>query len=426
MKTKRRYSPVARGVRFACLLAAAVPLGTAWGDWEAVSDVEMGVEGNDNPRLGQRSDLQDPDAPREDRTAVRMFTDARVQLTNAGQRGQVVLQPRVRLDTYADDEDDDLERDDFYLNGRAEYDWTRASAGLRANLARESILSSEILEAEILDPDEPITDPIDGESGQLVLLDEHRKRVLFSPYADFAISERSDITVEASFLDVSYTGPELSGRTDFQDVRLALGAARSIDDRTRAEARMIVSNFEADLTSNETDTVGVEGIFSRTLSESWSFFLSTGLQRNEFTFIDQNDEIVDNASTDFTMNIGFRQRTVRSTMNLDIQRLLSPNAVGFLTERNQVRWVYRRQMSERLSGGVAFRYTETAVLDNPSGFERDFLRLDLDLEWAFTPTWSLNFGLGAIDQDFSGQREDGNATLASVGVVYRGLSRRNN
>ncbi|MBN1239657.1 MAG: hypothetical protein JXB36_14230 [Gammaproteobacteria bacterium] len=425
MRTKRRCSRGARGARYACLIAAALPFGVAWGDWEAVSDVEMGVEGNDNPRLGQRSDLQDPDAPPdEDHTAVRMFTDARVQLANVGPRGNVYLQPRARLDTYADEADDDLQRDDLYLDSNASYDWTRTSAGLRANLARESILSTELLEAEILDPDGVIVDPIDTESGRLVLLDEHRNRVLIAPYADFTVSERSDVTLEASHLDISYTGPEVSGRTDFTDTRLALGVARSIDDRTRAEARLIASNYEADLTQNETDTVGVEGTFRRTLNEAWSFFLSTGLQRSEFRFVDADGELVDNASTDYTLNIGFRKRTVQSTLNLDIQRLLTPNAVGFLTERNQLRVFYRHRMTERLTGGFAFRYTDTGVLDDPTGFERDYTRLDLDLEWAFTPTWSLNVGLGAIDQKFTGDREDGSATLFSMGVVYRGLSRQ--
>jgi hypothetical protein len=428
MSKHRRHSPDARSISCACLLAAALPAGLAWADWEAVSDVQMAVEANDNPRLGQRPDLLTPDAPLEDHTAVRMFTDARVRLSNVGPRGDVLLEPRVRLDTYADAVDDDLQRDDLYLNMNTSYRWARSAAGLRANLARESILSSETLEAQTADPDDVIDDPIDTETGLLVLLNEHRIRTRFAPYAEFAVSERSDITLEAGYLDVSYTGPQLGGRTDFTDTRFAIGVGRSIDDRTRAEARLIVSRYEAELTSNETDTVGVEGTFRRTLSESWSFFLSTGLQRNEFTFMDPDGMVLDNASSNYTMRIGVRQRAARTTFNLDVLRLLNPNAVGFLTERNELRLIYRRQMSQRLTGGLAFRYTEIGSLDSPTvDFERDFARLDLDLEWAFTPTWFLNIGYSAIDQKFvGGPRADGNSNLFSVGAVYRGLSRRSN
>lgn len=429
MKKLSCYSPVARSARCACLLAAVIPIGVAWGDWESYSDVELGVEANDNPRLGQRTDLDDTTVPpRDDDTAVRMFLDGQVQLANTGPRGNFVVQPRVRLDAYGDAEDEDLERDDFYLNMRGVYRWTRSTAGLRANLARESILSSEILDADLVDPDDVIGDPIDTETGSLVLLNEHRNRTFLAPYAEFSISERSNILVEASHLDISYTGPEFSGRTDFTDTRFGLGIGRTIDDRTRAEARMIVSNFQADATGNDTDTFGVEGTFARTLNEVWSFNLSTGLQRSEFTFVDEDGVVVENATTDYSMNIGFRAETEISTLNLAVQRLLSPNAVGFLTERNQLRVNYERQMSQRLTGGFGFRYTDTGVLDDTrvgGGFGREFLRLDLDLEWAFSPTWSLNVGYSAVDQEFDAQRADGNANLLSIGAVYRGLSRVN-
>lgn len=423
MKRSCRYSPVASSVRCACLLAAALPLGVAWADWEAVSDVEMGVESNDNPRLGQRGDLLDPNVP-DDHTSVRMYTDALVDLRNSGPRGNVYLRPRVRLDTYADEVDDDLQRDDIYLNSRASYDWTRTSAGLRANFARESILSAETPEAGIVDPDDVITDPpIDTETGNLLLLNEHRSTALLAPFASFEISERSDVTLEATYLDVAYSGPQLPGRSDFTNTRLALGIGRSIDDRTRAEARLLAGTFEADFVGNQTDIVGVEGTFRRTLSESWSFFLSTGLQRSEFSFVDAiGNARIENASSDFTYALGFRKRAIQSTLNVDIQRLLAPNGVGFLVERNEFRVNYERRMTERLTGGVAVRYIEVGALEG-GGATRDFSRIDLNLEWAFTQTWSLNTALGAMDQQFGGPRADGDANIFTVGVVYRGLSR---
>src|SRR5690606_38345286 len=114
------------------------------------------------------------------------------------------------------------------------------------------------------------------ETGLLVFLDEFRNRYSVRPFAELSVSERSAVLLEARLLDVSYTGPEFRGRSDFNDTSLSLGIGRTIDDRTAATARMIVSRFEADVTRNETDTVGVVGSFSRELNEIWSFDLTTG------------------------------------------------------------------------------------------------------------------------------------------------------
>jgi len=413
------------GVRCACAVAVSLSPLVAWGDWESVPDLRLEVEANDNPRLGQ-----DPDdigiAPEEleDHTATRMLFDGRVQLRNVGQRGTVVLTPRIRVDTYADDADADLERQDAYLNLRTSYRSPRSTVGLRADFARESILSSELVDTGVLDPTEPSdpVDPSDNETGVLVLLDEFRNRINVSPYAELEMSERSALLIDARFLDVSYTGPELRVRTDFSDVMFSLGVRRTIDDRTGVSARLITSRYEADATANETDTVGVEGSFDRALSEIWSFSITTGLQRSDFVFLDVDDEIVDNASTNYTFDLSFSKRTELASLDLGIFRLLTPNAVGFLTERNELRVLYRRQLSERLRAGFGLRAVEVGALDGDS-VDRDYVRADFDIEWSLSPAWALSARYGAMDQSFSGDRLDGTANLLSIGAVYRGLAR---
>src|SRR5690606_14166613 len=101
---------------------------------------------------------------------------------------------------------------------------------------------------------------------------------------------------------------------------------------------------------------------------------------------------------------------------------LNPNAVGFLVERNEVRLRFGRQLSERLSVGFGLRAMETGALDRDTS-DREYIRADFDLEWAFTPSWSFAARYGAIDQEFSGERLDGTANMLSIGAVYRGLSR---
>lgn len=419
-----RTAPIAGRASYMCALAATLSPLVASGDWESTPDLRLEIEANDNPRLGQRPDDRGIDADElEDHTATRMLFDGRVRLRNAGQRGEVVVTPRVRLDSYADTIDDDLERQDVYLNVSSAYRWPRSTAGLRANLARESILSAELVDTGVLDPADPIDDPVDSETGLLTLLDEFRNRANVSPYAELALSERSTLLFEARYIDVSYTGPELRDRTDFTDLSLSVGVGRTIDDRTGASASLIASRYEADATGNETDTVGIEGSFSRALSEIWSFSLTTGLQHSDFVFVGTDGELVDNAATNYTFDISFSKRSEIASLDIGLFRFLNPNAVGFLTERNELRVLYRRQLSERLRAGFGFRAMETGALDGDT-VDREYLRADFDLEWSLTPSWAVSVRYGAIDQRFSGDRLDGNANLLSVGAVYRGIARQ--
>jgi hypothetical protein len=52
-------------------------------------------------------------------------------------------------------------------------------------------------------------------------------------------------------------------------------------------------------------------------------------------------------------------------------------------------------------------------------------RFSFDVDWAFTPSWSVAFGYDALSQRFvDSLRADGSANVLSVGVVYRGRSRQ--
>jgi hypothetical protein len=419
------------GLRLGCALACVLPFGTAWAAWDTVSDITMGVEANDNPRLGQRSIGPTPElAAERDHTSVRALMDARFRLSNFGERGQIYLQPRLRADTYADSADSDLQRQDGYLYSRGAYKWQRGDVGFNANFSRESILSSEIIDTGLGDlagdlNGDGIIEPVEG-TGQLVLLDERRNRASLAPFANFTLSSRSTIGIEASYLDVTYTGAQVQGRSDISEHLFGTHVSRTIDERTGASARIYISDFTGKATDNETRTVGVEGSFDRHLSEIWSFVFGIGLERNAFTFQTAESGVVDNADANFIMNLGFTKRTDISSLDFVLRRASDPSASGFLTERDEIQIVYRRQMSERLTLNFGVRALQERALNHSERASgRDVSRFSFDVDWAFTPSWHLAFGYDALSQRFVDQvRADGNSNVLSVGVIYRGRSRQ--
>lgn len=398
----------------ACGLFAALATNKALAAWEVVPDVTFAVGVDDNPRLN------DPELL-DTGTAQSAWVDARVGLTNTTERGSVFFEPRLRTDSYADSDDADLESDDLFLTARAERRSARGGRlGLQSYISRESILSSELLDAAPLDPDAPDPPPVD--TGVLARPDEYRSRILLSPYVEAPMSERTSLLFDARYQDVSYSGPPTSGRSDFEDTGLGIGIARNVNDRNRATARLIVSSFEADRTNNQTDTVGVEGTFQRTLSSIWTFELTTGLQRSEIEFV--RDELpASDVDTSATLGLGFRKRTEIARLNLDLQRLVTPNASGFLEQRDQFRVSLSRRLRERLTADVAVRLIDSKALGDVQTFDREYARLSFGVQWALRPQWALDVGFDTIKQDFSDAERDGTSNSVRIGMTYRGLSR---
>ena len=394
-----------------CTVLGVAHEATAQG-WEFVPDVDVAASRLDNPRL-QVDDTEG--------TSSRVVLDARVRAQNYGQRGFFYLEPRVRADIYRDDEDSDLDGDDLFLRSAAQYRWTSARAGVSFNANQVSILRSEIIDAIPDDPDED--DPIDVETGELQEFDQDRTRYTIRPFTEIDISERSSFRFMAGYTDVSYSGPPIPNRSDFQSTELSVGITRRVDERTQVQARVFTTAYEADINANSTDSVGVEGVFTRPLSETWTFTLSAGVQRNEFSFVD-GTEVVDNADTNPTYGLRFRKRSERTAWNIDLQRRINPNGNGFVVVRDELRLFVDRKLTPRLSGSLGLRFFDTgSVGDVRQGSDREDGRFESRLEWALTQRFLINGGVNFTSREFTNQGADADSNEIYIGFTYRGLAR---
>jgi hypothetical protein len=417
MKSSNRFD---RACSYLTCAGAALAVATpALAAWEAVPNLELAVHARDNPRLTTEGAVIT-----QDDAATSMQFNGRFALSNVSPRGALFVEPRIRADAYSDSEDDDLQSEDLFLDVRGSRQWQTATAGVRGYFSRESVLYSELLDAEPLDPN--LDDPVAVDTGRLVQFDQDRNRATIAPYVDVDISERSSVILEARYLDISYSGTPVSGRSDFTDGLFSVGIQRQIDDRNSATARLLVSQFEADANQNVTDTIGVEGSFTRMINDVWTFLLTTGLRRSDIAFVDSQAALMEDVDTNFALSLGFRKRTERATLNLDVRRLIDPNSSGFLEQRDEFRVAVKRQFSPTLTGGFALRAIDSSVLGGILASDRDYARINLNLEWALSRTWAVGVGYDTIYQKFEGQTGDATSDTLSVGINYRGLSRTAN
>jgi hypothetical protein len=400
----------AQGLATSIALAWVAPLHAAW---DFVPQIGLLVDTDTNPRL----QLVDED------DATRAVLDLRGTLTNFGERGSIFIEPRVRMSSYADEEDEDLENEDIFIRSYGQYGWTNITSGFYAEFQRRSIQSSEFISAVPDDPDLP--QPPEVNTGEFLFINQDQDSYWFAPFVEYSLSQRSGLRFEYQSMDVSYTGPQLPDRGDFRDKRFYGGIVRHVDERTDVSARAFVGYFEGDVNQNETNTAGVEGRFTRPINEVWSFSFGAGVQRSDFRFVEFPRRVVDNATSNVIADVEFRQRSELRTLNLRFAREIYPSGNGFLSEVNQVTAYVQQRFSQSLTGIFGLRYDDIATLDQVrTTDERDYARAEIEFRWALGTRMSLLTGYTYTAQSF-GEIDVTKAKSNAVyfGVNYRGLSR---
>jgi hypothetical protein len=392
---------------------AAAPARAAW---ETVPELELRSENDDNVRM----------SPIDQGASSRAVFDARFRLRNFGERGNAYVEPRIVSDAYADEFDTPLESNDVFFVARGQYDWQKAGFGFDMGYADESVLRSEFDDA--LPDDQDVEAPSDGSAGTLGDYTAQRERSHLNFNLDLTTSERTTLRLESQRIDVSYY-EDMSfqrARTPYDDTRAALSLIRRVDERNSVTAGAFVSQYNATGTSNSTDSYGVEGRFTRPVTQQWTMDLTAGVQRSDFVYLDFTGQTVDNAEANFTLSVTMRKRAERTSWNVGMGRYLNPSSAGFLEARNEVRASVAHEFSEKLRGQLGVRVAEYTPLNEREPLpNRRYGSATLEIEWAMRRRWFVVGGLDYADE----QRLEviplqATSTMLYAGVTYRGLSRQ--
>lgn len=403
--------------RIAGAALAAGSLAAAWfapaarAAWDVVPEVGISTEVDDNARL----------VPIDQPTSTRTALDARVRLRAFGARGEAFIEPRFVTDSYADDVDKDLASDDVFLLARALYDFPSTSIEFVSDYSRQSVLRSEIDSAIGEDPALG-PDPIDTGSGSLGTFTDLRERLDLGFATEFALSERTDLRLELSRIDVGYPEDTSLIRTPFDENTFAAVLTRAADQRNQVSASMYFSDFSAERNDNNTEAFGVQGSFARPLSQVWSLALDVGIARTDYSFIDGTGTLVDNADNSFTYGAAFRKTSQLTNWVIAFGRSIDPNSNGFLSTRDDVRIRVAHRLRPRLGlvAGIRGSRVETPTEASIES-ARDYWRASIEFTWEMTPRWWLTTGLDHVREEFPSDDARSNAVI--LGVRYHGLER---
>jgi hypothetical protein len=419
MNMKARRSGSFRLSSLGCLVAGLSIHPAALAAWDFVPDLGLDARVDENIRMQDDAvaDLRDPSPS----TAL----DAGVAMTGYNERGFVTFEPRLYATSFSDELDSELDATNVFLYGNGEYNWVKAGTGFEVYYARESILYSELVEEVDADgdPDTENPDPID--TGRTAFINQDRKRLFLRPFLDFQVSELNTLKLQLIENNVDYSGLEFESRTGYVDRRFSAGIIRNANERNQVSATVWFENYEADANQNDQDTVRIEGAFARPLSPLWTFTLKTGVLRTDFSFVD-NNQMVDNASTDYTFGVGLSKRSERSSVNLALTRDAYPTATGFSVIRDEAYLYFLRDLTTRVVMSTGFRLAQTRSLDDVDAEDdRDYAVVELSFEWVMRQALSLRGGISYAANEFVNEpigKTDGSGVF--IGIVYRGVSRR--
>jgi hypothetical protein len=399
----------------ACVLHAA----RGYAEWEAVPDIRLEAETNDNPSLNMAGNAQLVDS------ASRLLADAAVRFSMVEPRSELTFEPRIRADAYADDEAQELESSDVFLRSSGVHRGQTVQIGYTADIANERILGVEFLETL---PTEPIGDDPTAVVTSQVGINEKRTRFGVSPYIDIAMNSRTSLLLDGRIVDVDYaSNSTLLGRTDFLE-RAIGGEYRRLlgDQRATLGVRVFVTGYEAATNANTTDTRGIELMYSRDMSELWSWNVTAGTQRSDFAYTAGGRRIRGTEDSPI-FGVGIRKQGERSSMRTDLARRMRPDALGFVAPRDEIRVSWQRAMSARINGRLALRAVDAEGTPAVPGSGRRYGRAELDVEWQLRPTWWFVAGYAystARSRSVIADEDGSDSNAVTIGIRYRGRSVR--
>jgi hypothetical protein len=387
-------------------------------EWEAIPDISLEAEMNDNPALNAVGTTE----TRLIEDASRLLADAVIRIRNVEPRGELTFEPRVRRDAYVQDEYSRLESTDVFLRSNGVHRGQTVRLGYSADVAQERILGVEFLETL---PEEPVLDDPSAAATTQIGINERRTRVGIAPYLEVALNSRSAIVLDGRLVDVDYESGMAAGRTDFLDRGIGGEYRRDLgDQRGSLGVRVFVTGYEAAINANTTDTRGVEVGYARDMSELWSWNVAIGTQRADYALTTGGRRVRGTTDTPI-FGAGIAKRGERSSMRADLERVMSPDALGFVAPRDELRWSWQRQMSPRVTGRMVVRVIDAEGVPSVIGSDRQYGRLQLALDWQLRPTWSLitayAYARASSEVSFGDAAESNALTL---GVRYRGRSQR--
>ncbi len=383
--TQRSHARASLLLLGVAVVVVPIPLSAA--DWRLGSGARIATTYADNPRMHEDGGIATAGAIGEFNVDVRRLME----------RSEFTLTPRLRSARYR--EDKSLDTNDAFVDTTLRFIGERSEWNAAANFTRDTTLTSEL-----------------GSTG-IVQSNRRRENISISGGPTFALTERVNAGLQASWSDIHYADTDFTGLVDYEYRTLSMfstmsAAARSRFTLSAQGGELVVPDFGT-RTRNATLRLG----WTYQPYPLWTTTLSAGP-----SYVDAQA----GADSGVVFEADFQRRSERWRFNVKADRELTPTGRGVLTRRDRVLVGAQRQLSEYISGSISAQWIRNQDLLPQFGvsfYEVDYGSVALDVAWRFAEHWRLAFAVNGAAQSYETRRGDAENYRTSLSIVWTGSPR---
>jgi hypothetical protein len=362
-------------VALAVLAFAVFGIRDATADWQFDPVLRAAFDYDDNATLSTRTD--------DEIDLSGYVGEASLDMIYTSPNAYLSMRPIVRTRNYGE-EDDTWNSDDQFFDLLGFWEGEKNSFRIFGDFSREAIRTAEIADAD-LDTEIDPGDIADDQTG-FVSTSERRNRYRLAPRWTYRFSNISSLETEISYLSTSYDETEdLVSLFDFTDINLRTQFLRNISEQTTTFFSLRARDYNSDRFGGDRQSVELSGGLSRRISPTTQFRAQLGIES-----VDQEDVGLPTTSIDpqptFELALSRQLETIRFLAQY--RRRVNASGRGVLTSRDEINLRFTRDLTERVSVGLAARAYTTDTISGISN-SQDYIQIRGQVVWRISKSFSM-------------------------------------
>ena len=375
--------------------------------WHVAPELEVGAQHVQNPRLDETDDSSTIDGG---------ILNLAVALRRNTQTSSMLVRPRVEVERYSGDSNEDSEA--YYIDFNGERRWQRSEWRLRGNYRQQQVLRGEGTDPEI--DEEGIGDEDVTGTGR-VLVRRQRDMWRLYPGASLNLTQRTALRIDLNYLNVQYDNQTIGEAIDYTSGVATAALVRRLTPDSNVQFSIFGRTYQPDDdTLSETESIGVRIRYNKKVSDVSTFFIDFGAQDAEIEAASIADEDV--SATSVLWNVGYSRRFERTRWRFAVGQSVTPSGSGSMVERQLYRAIVSHQLRPRwtIDASAVFQNTNSlGVSEDSDSDERDYLEIGATLGYQLSRKWVLEGSYDYTYQDFADTSGDADRHEFLLSFVYR-------
>lgn len=254
-----------------------------------------------------------------------------------------------------------------------------------------------------------------------------------SPSYSYRLTELDTLSTSASYQKRKQSGSSAgtdpilgtsSNLTDNETISLTLAWQHQYTERLNAGLSGSYVNYQAesDRLDNQYDSYSLGLTSEYQLSELWSVNAMLGARyldsENNPAFGPQTSD----QSTGLDYSISTTRENELNSYTFSASRSLTPSSEGDVNEQDAYTIVYRRNLTEKLTGNLSASYRMYRSADDLNSTKTNYIDFSPSLSWKLAEDWALVFSYRYRSVDESGGKNvDSNALSFNIDYNWNGI-----